>query len=161
MEINPTVGEPAICRRLCLLTLIATLVAGCAATRKPPYDLDLRLQAATSAFGGKFDYLFVKSSGQVADQAFITMSKATGPSDMARALGTRFAQAEKQQVRILVTGPSSPKVAQVIVDALSFHQGRQLPMLEILFLGAPETRAEIEAAARSVGARFAFAPFNI
>ena len=146
--------------RLCLIVLAAGLVAGCAATKAPPDDLDLRLQAAGSAFGGKFDYLFVKSAGEFADQAFITLSKTAGPSDLARDLGTRFAQAEKRPVRMLITGPSSPKTVQVIIDALSFHQGRKLPMLEILFLGAPASRARAEAAARSVDAQFAFAPFN-
>lgn len=125
-------------------------LAGCASTRPP--DLDPRLEAATAAFGGTFEYLYVPSKGRLADRAFLAMSRVAGPHRISRDLATLMAPAEKDPVRILVTGPSEEKTLQVILDALTFYEERRIPHLEVLYLGDPAYDAVIARALTEVGA---------
>ncbi len=145
---------------LALLAVAALAVSGCAATTAPPDDTDLRLQAASHAFGGRYEYLVIRSSGPLADRLFTNVAGITGPSDMARDLATRLAPAELQPVRILVTGPDPEKTLKVIRDALGFHRKSRLPHLEFLFLGEPAQEAEVRALVEATGGRMRFAPYE-
>ena len=136
---------------LALVTLV-----GCAST-KPP-DLTLRLEAAARAFGGQFDYLYVPSDGRLADEAFLTMSRVAGPRQIARDLASLMATAETQPVRVLVTGPAGPKTLRVVLDALTFCEGRQIPYLELLYLGEPSHEALLARELSKVGAVLRFVP---
>ena len=133
--------------------------AGCAVNQAEPDDSDLRLESASHAFGGRFDYLIVKSAGEVADRAFVEYSRTTGSSDLAKKLVARLAPAEGKPVRIMVTGQNSEKTLQVILDALAAYQGRRLPYLELLYLGEPGYAPRIESAVRELGGSFHFQPF--
>lgn len=139
-----------------LALLLVGPLAGCLAT-KPVDDADLRLQAASAAFGGDYEYLIVGSAGKLADEAFIAISRATGPSAMARDLGTRIAPARDRPVRVMVTGADGKKTLQVIEDAFSLHE--RLPHLEFLFLGEPGDAPRVREIVEGAGATFHFAPF--
>ncbi len=141
------------------LALAASIaLAGCV-TNRPP-DLDPRLEAATAAFGGKFDYVYVPSDGRLSDEAFLAMSRVAGPQKVARDLATLMAPAETEPVRVMVTGPNRQKTLQVILDALSYFEGRQVPKLELLYLGIPTYEALIAREVAAVGGRFRFAPYR-
>jgi hypothetical protein len=142
--------------------LVMTAVAlgtGCAVNQTQPDDSDLRLQAASHAFGGRFDYLIVKSSGEFADRAFIEYSRTTGSSNLAKKLAARLAPAENKSVRIMVTGQNSEKTLQVILNALAAYRGRRLPHLQFLYLGEPGYASRIESVIRELGGSFHFQPF--
>ena len=140
------------------LALVASIaLAGCATSRPP--DLDPRLEAATAAFGGKFDYVYVPSEGRLSDEAFLAMSRVAGPQKVARDLATLMAPAETEPVRIMVTGPNRKKTLQVVLDAFSYFEGRRIPELELLYLGAPTYQALIAREVAAVGGRFRFAPY--
>lgn len=146
-------------RRWTALALAASIVlAGCATTRPP--DLNPRLEAAVAAFGGKFDYVYVPSKGRLADEAFLAMSRVAGPQKIARDLATRMAPAETEPVRVMVTGPAELKTLQVVLDALSFYEGRRIPMLELLYLGAPTHEALLAREISAVGGVLRFAPYQ-
>ena len=146
-------------RRWAALALAASVaLAGCAST-KPP-DLDPRLEAATAAFGGQFAYLYVPSDGRLADQAFLVMSRVAGPRQISRDLASTMAPAETQPVRVMVTGPSGEKTLKVILDALSFYEGRQVPHLEVLYLGEPSHEALLARELSKIGAVLRFAPYS-
>ena len=123
-------------------------------------DLDPRLETAKSAFGGGFDYVYVPSSGRLADEAFVAMSRVAGPREISRDLASTMAPAETQPVRVLVTGPSDEKTVQVVLDALSFYQGRQIPHLELLYLGDPAHEGRLAKELAAVGAVLRFAPYS-
>lgn len=142
-----------------LLTTL-TLLAGCAATHKPPDDSDLRLQAASHAFGGRYEYLVIHSAGELGDSLVSGLTRITGPSEVARDLATRLAVAGKGQLRILVTGPDAARTLDVIRDAFTFHRKNRLPGLEFLFLGEPTQEAEVRKLVNSVGGRMRFAAFE-
>lgn len=145
--------------RLLSLCLACGLLTACAGGAAPPLnDSDSRIQVAAQTFGGRFDYLYVPSEGQLKDAAFVSASRLSA-SQLARDLGTRLAPAETQPVRILVTGPAADKTRQVIVDALSFHSDAGLPHLELLFLGDTASASAIEPLVRSKGGRFRHAPY--
>ena len=147
-------------RRWTALALAASVVlAGCASTTVPPSDRGPRLAAAKEAFGGRFDYLYVPSKGKLADEASLVMSRVAGPGDLARDLASSMAPAETQPVRLMVTGRSGEKTLQVVLDALSFHQGRRLPYLEVLYLGEPSHEARLAREFAAIGATFRFAPY--
>lgn len=139
--------------------VLAVALGGCAGLHREPDDSDLRLVAASHAFGGRFDYLFVPSEGDLADAAFVTLSRTTGASDLARALATRLAPAASRPVRFLVTGPAPEKTVQVILDALAVQHGRALPYLELLYLGDPRYARTVGDAVHALGARFRFATY--
>lgn len=142
-----------------VLALVASIaLAGCV-THRPP-DLDPRLEAATAAFGGKFNYVYVPSKGRLADEVFLATSRVTGPQKIARDLATLMAPAETDPVRVLVTGPNAEKTLQVVLDALSFYEGRQIPRLELLFLGIPTHEAVLAREVAKVGGAFRFAPYQ-
>ena len=145
--------------RWAVLVLVASVVlAGCATSRPP--DLDPRIEAATAAFGGRFDYVYVPSEGRLADEAFVVISRVTGPRKIARDLATLMAPAETQPVRVMVTGPSGPKTLRVVVDALSYYEGRRIPHLELLYLGEPTHEAVLAREIAKVGAVLRFAPYQ-
>ena len=141
-----------------LFGAVVTAIGGCAAN-KPVDDFDLRLEAATHAFGGSYQYLLVESGGKVDDGAFITMARTTGSSRLARDLGKRLAAAASEPVRMLVTGPSGDKNVQVVADALAPFGENELVGLELLYLGEPADEAAIRASVTRVGARLRFAPY--
>ena len=154
-------GRTGCWRATALVFCVAVaLLAGCAATRKPADDSDLRLQAASHAFGGRYEYLIIHSAGELGDSLFTGLSRLTGPSEVARDLATRIAPAEKGAVRILVTGPDADKTLDVIRDAFTFHRKSRLPGLELLFLGEPAYEAQVRQLVESVGARMRFAAFE-
>ena len=70
-----------------------------------------------------------------------------------------MAPAETQPVRLMVTGQSGEKTLRVILDALSFYQGRRLPHLEVLYLGEPSHEARLARELTAIGAAFRFAPY--
>ena len=141
------------------LVLAASIaLAGCAAQRAP--DLDPRIEAATAAFGGPFDYVYVPSEGRLADEAFVVMSRVAGPRKIARDLASLMATAETQPVRVLVTGPAGAKTLRVVMDALSFYEGRRIPHLELLYLGEPTHEAVLAPEVAKVGAVLRFAPYR-
>ena len=140
-----------------LVLAVSMTLAGCAAK---PRDLNPRLAAATAAFGGRFDHMYIPSGGRLSNEAFLAMSRVAGPQKLARDLASFIAPAETEPIRVLVTGPSHEKTLEVVLGALSFYQGRQVPYLELLYLGDPsyETRLAKEVAA--VGAVLRFAPYS-
>ena len=156
MSRRSTDGRPRRWAALALAALVG--LAGCASTRPP--DLDPRLEAATAAFGGRFDYLYVPSEGRLADEAFLAMSRVAGPREIARDLASIMAPAETQPVRVLVTGPAGPKTLQVVLDALSFYEGREVPHLEVLYLGEPSHEALLARELSRIGAVLRFAPYS-
>ena len=79
---------------------------------------------------------------------------------MARDLATRIAQAEKQAIRIMVSGVDANKTLKVIEDAFGFHRHSHLVMLEFLFLGEPRDEMKVRALVESVGGTMQFAPFE-
>ena len=121
---------------------------------------DLRLEAATHAFGGGFAYMIIRSAGALGDGLFVNLSQVTGTSDMARELATRLTAAERGKLRILVTGQDRAKTMDVIRDAFAVLRYSRLPGLEFLFLGEPRDEAEVRALVTSVGGRMRFAPFE-
>jgi len=141
------------------LALAASIaLAGCVTARPP--DLDPRLEAATAAFGGKFHYVYVPSEGRLSDQAFLAMSRVAGPQKIARDLATLMAPAETMPVRVMVSGPNEEKTLLVVLDALSFYEGRQIPKLELLYLGSPTHEARLARAISKVGGALRFAPYR-
>ena len=144
--------------RWAALALAASVaLSGCAAPRAP--DLNPRVEAATAAFGGEFEYVYIPSEGRLEDEAFLAMSRVAGPQEVARELATLMVPAESKPVRVMVTGPSGEKTLQVILDALSFYEGRRIPFLEMLYLGDPAYEARIAKAVSAVGAVLRFAPY--
>ena len=141
------------------LALAASIaLAGCVTARPP--DLDPRLEAAAAAFGGEFDYVYVPSGGRLSDQAFLAMSRVAGPQKIARDLATLMAPAETEPVRVMVTGPNEEKTLRVVLDALSFYEGRQAPKLELLYLGSPTQEARLAREVAEIGGVFRFAPYR-
>ena len=155
MSCRNTAARP---RRWAASALIAAVaLAGCATER--PRDLDPRIEAAIAAFGGGFEYLYVPGGGRLADQAFLAMARVAGPRQISRDLATLFAPAETTPVRVMVTGPSEEKTLHVILDALTFYEGRRIPHLEVLFLGKPSYEARLARELSKVGAALRFAPY--
>lgn len=155
---NCRVTEPRAGRWTALALAALVAASGCASQR--PSDLDPRIEAATAAFGGRFDYVYVPSEGRLADEAFLAMSRVAGPREIARELATLMAPAETDSVRVLVTGPSDPKTLQVVLDALSFFEGRRIPHLELLYLGESSHEALLARELSAVGATLRFTPYQ-
>lgn len=155
---NRLIAEPRAGRWLALMLTASIVLGGCATTRPP--DLDPRLEAATVAFGGGFDYVYVPSEGRLADEAFLAMSRVAGPRKIARDLATLMATAETEPVRVMVTGSVGQKTLQVVLDALTFYEGRRIPHLELLYLGEPSHEALLARELSKVGAVLRFAPYQ-
>ena len=155
---NRRIAEPRPGRWMALVVAASIALAGCVTARPP--DLDPRLQAASAAFGGQYDYVYVPTKGRLADEAFLAMSRVSGPQKIARDLATLMVKAETQPVRIMVTGPEEEKTLRVVLDALSFYEGRQIPHLELLYLGDPTHEALLAREVSKVGGKLRFAPYQ-
>lgn len=155
---NCRIAQPRTGLGTALALAASIALAGCVTARPP--DLDPRLEAATAAFGGTFSYVYVPSDGRLSDQAFLAMSRVAGPQKIARDLATLMAPAETEPVRVMVTGPNEEKTLQVVLDALSFYEGRQAPKLELLYLGSPTHEARLAREISEIGGEFRFAPYR-
>ena len=155
---NHRLAEPRPGRWTALVVAASIALAGCVTARPP--DLDPRLQAASAAFGGQYDYVYVPTKGRLADEAFLAMSRVSGPQKISRDLATLMVTAETQPVRIMVTGPEEEKTLRVVLDALSFYEGRQIPHLELLYLGDPTHEALLAREVSKVGGKLRFAPYR-
>ena len=155
---NRRLAEPRPGRWMALVVAASIALAGCVTARPP--DLDPRLQAASAAFGGQYDYVYVPTKGRLADEAFLAMSRVSGPQKISRDLATLMVTAETQPVRIMVTGPEEEKTLRVVLDALSFYEGRQIPHLELLYLGDPTHEALLAREVSKVGGKLRFAPYR-
>ena len=155
---NCRIMEARAARWAALAVAASIALAGCASGGSP--DLDPRLAAATDAFGGRFQYMYVPSEGRLADEAILAMWRVAGPGEMARGLASMMAEAETLPVRILVTGPAGAKTLQVVLDALSFYEGRQIPHLELLYLGEPSHEDRLARELSKVGAVLRFKPYR-
>ena len=155
---NRRIAEPRPGRWMALVVAASIALAGCVTARPP--DLDPRLEAASAAFGGRYDYVYVPTEGRLADEAFLALSRVSGPQKIARDLATLMVKAETQPVRIMVTGPEEEKTLRVVLDALSFYEGRQIPHLELLYLGDPTHEALIAREVSKVGGKLRFAPYQ-
>ena len=139
--------------------LLACLLTACAGSGPPKLnDSEARVQLAAQTFGGRFQYLYIPTEGNVQDTAFVTASK-LGRSDLSRELATKIAPAELAPVRILVTGASAEKTLLVIEDAFSFHSDGGLPYLEFLFVGDASSAAVIEPLVRAKSGTFRYTPY--
>lgn len=143
-----------------LPALLALAVAGFACAPAPVDDSELRLEIASDTLGGRFDYLIVESAGPSKDRAFITVSKATGPSKLSRNLAEQLMWASRKPVRIVVTGPNDEKTERVILGAFELLEGRSLPHLEFLYIGAPGSEHAVREAVSGTGGQFRFKPFD-
>lgn len=157
-HVNRRTMETRAARWAALAVAASIALAGCASGRSP--DLDPRLAAATAAFGGRYQYMYVPSEGRLADEATLAMWRVAGPGKVARDLASMMAEAETQPVRIMVTGPAGAKTLQVVLDALSFYEGRQIPHLELLYLGEPSHEARLARELSKVGAVLRFKPYR-
>ncbi len=150
--------EARAARWAALAVAVSIILAGCVSGRPP--DLDPRLAAATAAFGGRFQYMYVPSEGRLADEALLAMWRTAGPGKMARDLASMMAEAETLQARIMVTGPAGAKTLRVVLDALSFYEGRQIPHLELLYLGEPSHEVQLARELSKVGAVLRFKSYR-
>jgi len=141
------------------LVLLTVLLSACAATQAPIDDTDLRLQAASQAFGGRYDYLIVTADGRWADQAAVSFGQVFGPNQLSRDLASRLMKANTTPVRMLVSGQNRQKTLQVLRDAFSLLNQQRLPQLELLFLGHADDAPEIRQWVEKAGGRFRFAAF--
>ena len=155
---NRRIAQPRAGLGAALALAASIALAGCVTT--PPVDESQRVDAATAAFGGGFKYMYVPSHGRLADEAFLAMSRVAGPQQDARDLATLMAPAETEPVRVMVTGPNEEKTLQVILDALSFYEGRRIPKLELLYLGSPTHEARLAREIDEAGGMFRFAPYR-
>ena len=155
---NRRIAQPRAGLGTALALAASIALAGCVTA--PQVDESLRVDAATAAFGGGFKYKYVPSHGRLADEAFLAMSRVAGPQQDARDIATLMAPAETEPVRIMVTGPNEEKTLRVILDALSFYEGRQIPELELLYLGASTHEARLAREVAEVGGVFRFAPYG-
>ena len=155
---NRRIAQPRAGLGIALALAASIALAGCVTARPP--DLDPRLEAATAAFGKPFRSMYVPSHGRLTDEAFLAMSRVAGPQKIARDLATLMAPAETEPVRVMVTGPNEEKTLQVILDALSFYEGRQIPKLELLYLGSPTHEARLAREIAETGGEFRFAPYQ-
>lgn len=151
-----THGAAALWLGLCGVMLLTA----CAGGGKPPDDTELRLQAASHAFGGRFGYFIVQPSATLADQALVGVSGVIGRSALAENLAARIAPATASEVRLLVTGARTDKTLQVIEQAFALTSSASLPGLELLYLGVPRHEARVRKLVEARGARFRFAAFE-
>ena len=138
---------------------MAVLLSACAATQAPIDDSDLRLQAASQAFGGPYDYLIVPASGPWADSAVVSAGQIFGPNQLSRDLATRLLKAATGPVRMLVSGHNRQKTLQVIRGAFSLIHRHDLGQLEFLFLGHAGDAPVVRQLVTAVGGHFRFADF--
>jgi hypothetical protein len=97
---------------------------------------------------------FVPSSGWLADRTFIAMSGSSGHSSISQQLEQGLEAAERGALQVTVAGKSEPKTVQVIKDAFRALGSKQLPNLDLTFVGTAKTSEEIAKLVAAVGATY-------
>jgi hypothetical protein len=141
-----------------LLVLMLTMLSVIQAPAIPAQDSDAqaRAQAAAKATASNFHFFYVPSSGLIADQTFITVSRTKGPSAMAKQLAKGIRGSDTEPLFVAVSGPSSEKTVQVIQDALKSTNKKSLPMLTLIFVGGDDAAKTLEADVKGIQAAFVY-----
>jgi len=95
------------------------------------------MRNAGAAVGDMTDFFVmeVPSSGMVADETFISLSKTAGPSRIAKDVGEILGSPEMKGKKILLYGPNSKKTSRVAIDALDLSKETDLTGFTFLFCG--------------------------
>lgn len=88
----------------CILILLSSMHGQPATAQNT--DAQARAQAAAKAVSGNFNFFYVPSSGVIADQTFITISRTKGPSAIAKQLGKGISHSDIEPLVVAVSGPS-------------------------------------------------------
>jgi len=137
-----------------MLILLSSLQTQPAAAQNS--DAQARAQAAAKAVSGSFNFFYVPSSGAIADQTFIAMSKTKGPSGIAKQLGKGISHSDTESLVVAVSGPSSDKTVQVIQDAIRSTGKKSLPKLKLIFVGNDDGAKTLDADLKSLEAAFVY-----
>jgi len=140
-------------RKIAVALLMINLLFGCVA--KSSIDSQELAEKAAPVFGASFLVFHVPSSGALSDETFITLSKSTGTSALAKQLYKQVSKAVATDVKIAVGGPNSRKTAVVISNALGLNNDK-LAHLSLLFIGDQKDAEKVEAAVESVDGKFYF-----
>lgn len=119
-------------------------------------DAQARAQAAAKAVSGNFNFFYVPSSGAIADQAFIAISKTKGPSSIAKQLEKGISHSDTEPLVVAVSGPSTEKTRQVIQDAIKSSGKKSLPKLTLIFVGNDDGAKTLDAGLTAVEAAFVY-----
>ncbi|MEM8816744.1 MAG: hypothetical protein AAGE85_13035, partial [Pseudomonadota bacterium] len=105
-------------------------------------DPDAYLETAAELIDPPFNLALVESDGAIADTTFITLSK-NKPSKQSKQLSRLLKRAAREPVKLVVAGESSAKTAEVLRAALQILEGKELPHLELVFIGKPRHRERV------------------
>ena len=148
-------GAPAIARFGGTVALVALLGLGGCAAPAPDQELQDLATAGSANFHSDFSVFLVPSGDP--DVASQDGDAGTEPSEMSRQLAQHFANAETQDVSIVVGGPESATTAAVVVGAAGLLEGQSLGKLRVLFIGDARDAAAVHAAIESIGGSLQFA----
>lgn len=139
-------------------SLACLVFVGCAGSGRKITRTSPEYLYAVQIFGSSTNLFFstVPSQGIVNDSLVSGLS-AVSPSFFSRQLAEVIALAEARPVDLAVTGDSALKTRVSLVSALEIHDGKKLPRLRVLYIGAPSHQAAIENAVSRIGGEFFFA----
>lgn len=141
-----------------IITLCAMTLAICQSSYASEGSEECLNAVPTSKISGELFFYYVPSDGPIADKTFITLSKTSGKSGMAKDLAKILKKSKGKTHTYLVCGPSSSKTEQVLKDALSINSKRKrnLSNLTVIFSGKPGNYTDIEKLTENVKATFIF-----
>lgn len=148
--------------RLVLGILLASVVqAGCAVSRLNQAQLDKVNGYAREVLRDCPQYVVIPigSKGAAADAAVLRTKAMTGrPSVPAEQLAKSFDLARTQPRCLAITGVSSRFAAAITAEALSLSTERDLPGLQLLFVGDEADKPTVQRAVEARGGTFHFRP---
>ena len=133
-----------------MLGLLATLLS---CTGVPRSGFKAGFDQATEYFGDQFEFYYVPSAGWIADREFVKLSPRGQPSADAHRLAALLREGETRLTRIAVYCPSSAKMAAIVDNAIYLNRDRQMPHLELLYLGEASFGHTLHQPLEAVGAR--------
>lgn len=136
------------------LLLLVFLFSGCAGA--PDLTQTNLSRMAASEFGSRFFVFYVPSSGALADATFVSMSKSSGPSAMAKQLAKIINNHQDAALNLCVGGPNADKSAQVTRDALRLVLAGHGPQLHLLYVGDAKHVPKIKDLVHALNGKFRF-----
>ncbi len=142
--------------------VVSIVVCSCATNASRADDFAAKSAIATKAFADQpYSLAYIQSRGALSDALKAAAPEASpGANRDVDNLVSLMLRSESQVFRVAVAGGRDENASAILGAALARLKGKQLPLLQVAFIGGPSYREKLEPSVSALGAKFIFGEYR-